>query len=261
MSQTHYIEEIRILCLVQSPEHVDSEAFPSWVHDWRASSETLKDDLHDRTPASGYRATRDSVLDYDPSSNDNELHLYGIPIGTLDQAGRCDNFHSSSIFNLGNRYDGSNQPITVALRQAQALNTNVTHERIGIKHLDWRSLADFPDIPMKTRFRRLKCNQCPMAHTMPILAMEKSEQNPALYHIHRGCSRKISSKAVFRTDARYFGFGLNRTAVGDQIFFLLVQAFHSSFDRPVIISSWSLHDMLMELCTEKGSIGGSKSDV
>lgn len=82
-----------------------------------------------------------------------------------------------------------NQPITAALRQAQAFDT-VAHDRIGIKHPDGRSLAEVFDIPMRTRFRRRKCNQCPLAHTMPILSMEKAEQNPALCHIFRGCSKR-----------------------------------------------------------------------
>ena len=214
--------EMRILCSVESPKHVDGEAFPSWVPDWRASSESLQNVLHDSNLNSPYRATRDSVLDYDPSSNGNELHLYGIPIGAVDQAGRYKDVHSISEFNLGSRYDRTKQPITAALRQAQTLDyTNVVYQMIGVKHPARNRLADFFDIPLKARVRRRKCKQCPIAHTMPILSMEKAEQNPALHEIVQGCSENMRSRAFFTTDSRYIGFGPNRTAAGDQVFLLI----------------------------------------
>ena len=221
----HIIREgggIRILCSVESPKHVDGEAFPSWVPDWRASSESLQNVLHNSNLNSPYRATRESVLDYDPSSNGNELHLYGIPIGAVDQAGRYKDVHSISEFNLGSRYDRTKQPITTALRQAQTLDyTNVVYQMIGVKHPARNRLADFFDIPLKARVRRRKCKQCPIAHTMPILSMEKAEQNPALHEIVQGCSENMRSLAFFTTDSRYIGFGPNRTAAGDQVFLLI----------------------------------------
>ena len=80
--------ELRILCSVESPkyikEHISGEAFPSWVPDWSASSESIKNVFHDRNSRSGYRATRESVLDYDPSLNVHGLHLFGILIGAVD---------------------------------------------------------------------------------------------------------------------------------------------------------------------------------
>ena len=213
--------ELRILCSVESPKHVDGEAFPSWVPDWRASSENLQNVLRNRRPGSPMRATRESVLDYDPSSNGNELYLYGIPIGAVDQAGDFNGFHSISDFNLGSRYDHTNQPITAALRQAQILDVDVAYERIGVKHPDRRWLAEFFDIPMKSRIRRRKCNQCPTVHTMPILSMRKAKQNPYLARMIRDCSENVRSRAFFTTDSRYFGFGPNCTAAGDQIFLLI----------------------------------------
>ncbi len=212
--------EIRILCSVESPKHVDGEAFPSWVPDWRASSESLQNVPHNRKPYT-YWATRNSVLDYDPCSNGNELHLYGIPIGAVDQAGRYNDVHSISDFNLGSRYNQTNQPITAALRQAQNLDVNIAYYRIGVEHPDRGSLADFFDIQEESRIRRRKCKQCPMAHTMPILSMENPKQNPDLSRIIRQCSENVRSRAFFTTDSRYLGFGPNCTAAGDQIFLLI----------------------------------------
>ena len=213
--------ELRILCSVESPKHVDGEAFPSWVPDWRASSESLQNVLRNRRPGSPMRATRESVLDYDASSSGNELHLHGIPIGAVDQAGKSNDFHSISDFNLGSRYDHTNQPITAALRQAQILDVDVAYERIGVKHPDRRWLAEFFDIPMKPRIRRRKCSQCPTSHTMPILSTGKAEKNPYLARMIRDCSENVRSRAFFTTDSRYLGFGPNCTAAGDQIFLLI----------------------------------------
>ena len=213
--------ELRILCSVESPKHVDGEAFPSWVPDWRASSESLRNVLHDRNPRSPYRATRESVLDYDPSTNGDRLHLYGIPIGAVDQSGRYNDFHSISDFNLGSRYDHTNQPITAALRQAQTLERDVAYERIGIKHPDRRILADFFDIPMKSRIRRRKCKQCPISPTLPALPMEKAKEHIYTAQLFRECSKNIKSRAFFTTDSRYLGLGPTCTAAGDQIFLLI----------------------------------------
>ena len=165
--------KLRILCSVESPKHVDGEAFPSWVPDWR---ESLRNALHDRKSWHLHRATRKSVMDYDPSSNSNRLYLYGILIGAVGQAGKHNDFHSINDFNLGDMYGHTNQPITAALRQAQTLAFDHIYERIGVKHPDRKSLADFFDIPMKWRIRRRKCKQCPVAHTMPILPMGKAKQ-------------------------------------------------------------------------------------
>lgn len=110
--------DLRILCSVESPKHLRGEAFPSWVPDWRAPQESYRNVLHDRNPRSGYQTTRGSVLTYDPSPDANELHLYGILIGTVTQAGRLSDFHSIRDFNLTDRYTHTNQPITTALRQA-----------------------------------------------------------------------------------------------------------------------------------------------
>lgn len=74
---------LRILCSVESPKHLEEESFPSWVPDWRASPESLRNVLHDRNPMSGYRATRASDLHYNPSPNVDELYLDGIPIGAV----------------------------------------------------------------------------------------------------------------------------------------------------------------------------------
>ena len=175
--------EIKIICSVENPNHVDGEAFPSWIPDWRASSESLQNVLHDRNPNSAYRATRDSSLDYDPTLNGNELPLYGIPIGAVDQAGRNNDIRSISEFNLGSKYDHTDQLITSALRQSQTVDINAAYCRIGFKHLDRRSLADLFDIPIKPIIRRRECKQCPIPHTMPILFMQKAEQNPKLTYI------------------------------------------------------------------------------
>ena len=89
---------------------------------------------------------RELVLDYDPSSSGNWLHLYGIPIGAVKQAGRYNDFHSISDFDLDSRYNNTNQPITAALRQTQTLDTlnhDAAYEGVGVKHPDRRSLADF----------------------------------------------------------------------------------------------------------------------
>ena len=213
--------EIRILCSVESPKHIDGEAFPSWVPDWRASSESIRNVLDDRNPESRYRATNGSVLDYDPSSDGNELHLYGIPIGAVDQAGRYSDVHSISDFNLGSRYDHTNQPIAAALRQAQTREINFKYNRIRVEHPDREILEDFFDISMKARIRRSKCKQCPVVHTMPILSMEKAKRNSQLASIVRDCSEYVRSRAFFTTDSRYLGFGPNCTAAGDQIFLLI----------------------------------------
>ena len=136
----------------------------------------------------------------------------------MNQAGRYNDFHSISDFNLGTRYNHTNQPITAALRQAQTFDIDVADERIDVKHPDRRSLAEFFDIPMKSRIRRQKCNQCPTAHTMPIHSMEKAEKNPKLTYIVQRCREAVASRAFFTTNSRHFGFGPNCTAVGDQIF-------------------------------------------
>ena len=216
--------EIRILNSVESPKHVDGEAFPSWVPDWRASLESLRNIPHYRNPRSPHRATRQSVLDYDPSSDGNRLHLYGIRIGAVEQAGRYNDFHSISEFNLGSRYDHTNQPITAALRQAQTLDAfeyDAAYKRISVKHPDRRSLADSFDLPMEQKIRRRKCKQCPIVHITPILSMEKAQQDPKLADIVRACMIKMRSRAFFITDSRYLGFGPNCTAAGDQIFLLI----------------------------------------
>lgn len=232
--------EIRILCSVESPKHVDSEAFPSWVPDWRASSESLQNVLHNRNPRSRYRATRESVLDYDPSSYGNELHLYGIPIGTVDQAGRYNDFHSISDFKLGSRYDHTNQPITAALRQAQTLDFDALNERIGVKHPNRKRLEDFFDIPMKARIRRRKCRQCPGTHTMPILSMDRVP----IGH------KNVRSQAFFTTNSRYFGLGPSCTVEGDQIFLLI------SSDVPFILRPAGKKFKLVGACYVHGIMYG-----
>lgn len=202
--------ELRILCSVESPkyikEHINGEAFPSWVPDWRASSESIQNVLHDRNLRSEYRATRESVLDYDPSPNANRLHLFGILIGAVDQAGIYNDFHSISDFNLGNRYDHTNQPITTALRQAQTLDFDYIYERIGVEHPNRRILASFFDLPMETRFHSRKCKQCPIAYTMPILPMEQAKQNPKLAHVVRDCRKNMRSRASFNNCFSVFRF-------------------------------------------------------
>ncbi|MCJ1266530.1 hypothetical protein MMC22_006415 [Lobaria immixta] len=144
--------ELRILCLVESPKHLRGEAFPGWVPDWRASPESYENVLHDRNPRSGYQATRGSVLTYDPSPDANELHLYGILIGTVTQAGRMNDFHAISDFYLPDRYTHTNQPITTALRQAQTLNfdLDVGHV-IQAGDSQRRILAAFFDLPIAPR--------------------------------------------------------------------------------------------------------------
>ena len=213
--------ELRILCSVESPKHLEGEAFPSWVPDWRASEESLQNILHDRNPMSGYRATRQSVLEHDPSRDVHELRLYGILIGVVNQAGKYNNFHSISDFKLGSRYDHTYQPITTALRQAQTLDFDVAYEVINIEHPQRRSLAAFYDLPMGPYMRRRKCNRCPIAHTMPILSMAKAKQDPGLANTVRLCSETVRSRAFFTTDSRYLGFGPKCTAAGDQIFLLI----------------------------------------
>ena len=213
--------KLRILCSVESPKHIDGETFPSWVPDWRASLESLRNAHHDRQSWLSHRATRESVLDYDPSSNGNRLHLYGILIGAVDQAGRYNDFHSISDFNLGDMYGHTNQPITAALRQAQTLDFDYIYERISVKHLDRKSLAYYFDIPMKSRIRRRKCKQCPIAHTMPILPMEKTGKKPALIDMATLHNENMRSRRFFTTDSRYIGFGPNCTVAGDQIFLLI----------------------------------------
>jgi Heterokaryon incompatibility protein (HET) len=96
--------ELRIPCSVESPKHLEGEGFPSWVPDWRASPRSYQNVLHDRNPRSGYQATRGSVLSYNPSPGVNELHLCGILIGAVSQAGKFDDPHSISKFNLADRY-------------------------------------------------------------------------------------------------------------------------------------------------------------
>ncbi len=213
--------ELRILCSVESPKHLEGEAFPSWVPDWRASEESLQNVLHDRNPRSGYRATRQSVLEYDPSEDVNELRLYGILTGVVNQAGRYNGFHSISDFNLGSRYDHTYQPITAVLRQAQTLDFDVAYEVIDVEHSQRRSLAAFYDLPVGLYKRMRKCNKCPIAHTMPILSMEKAKKYPELAETVRSCSETVRSRAFFTTDSRYLGFGPKCTAAEDQIFLLI----------------------------------------
>jgi hypothetical protein len=47
--------ELRVLWSVESPEHLEGEAFSSWVPDWRAFSESYLNVLHDRNPDPGIR--------------------------------------------------------------------------------------------------------------------------------------------------------------------------------------------------------------
>ena len=244
--------ELRILCSVESPKHIDGEAFPSWVPDWRASSESIRNVLLDRRPGCLHRATRESVLDYDPSTNGDKLHLYGIPIGAVDQAGRYNDFHSISDFNLGSRYNHTNQPITAALRQVQSLELDLAYDRIGIKHPDRRRLAEFFDIPMKSRIRRRKCKQCPIAHTMPVLPIEKMEKAKDYMHTDaiQHCRENITSRAFFTADSRYLGLGPTCTAAGDQVFLLI------GSDLPFILRPVSNEFELVGPCYVHGIMYG-----
>jgi len=144
--------ELRILCSVESPKHLDGEAFPSWVPDWRASPEGYRIVLHDRNPRYAYQATRGSVLINNPSPDVNELRLCGILIGAVNQAGRFNHFHSISDFNLADRYTHTNQPITTALRQAQTLDFDVGYRVIPAGHSQRRSLAAYYDLPTESHF-------------------------------------------------------------------------------------------------------------
>jgi Heterokaryon incompatibility protein (HET) len=214
-------QELRILCSVESPKHLKAEALPSWVPDWRAVPESYRNVLHDRNPRSGYQATRGSVYSYDPSPDAYELYVYGILIGSINQAGRFNHFHSISDFNLADRYIHTNQPITTALRQAQTLDFDVAYEVIPAEHEDRGSLAAFYDLPTGPNFRRTKCNQCPIAHAMPIISMEDAREDSLLHCITQNCSQDMESRAFFTTDSRYLGFGPACTAAGDQVFLLI----------------------------------------
>jgi hypothetical protein len=185
--------ELRILCSVESPKHLEGVAFPSWVSDWRASPESYRNVLHDRNPGSAYQATRRLVLSYDPSPDVNKLCLYRIQIRAVNQAGRFNHFHSISDFNLADRYNHTNQPVTTALRQAQTLNFDIGYTVIPARHSQRRSLAAFYDLPMGSRSRRRKCNQCPIAHAMPLFSMKNARKDPKLASIVRSCSKTVRS--------------------------------------------------------------------
>jgi hypothetical protein len=214
-------QELRILCSTESPKHLKAEALPSWVPDWRAVLESYRNVLHDRNPRSGYQATRGSVYSYDPSSDAYELHLYGILIGSINQAGRFNDFHSISDFTLADRYIYTNQPITTALRQAQTIDKDTAYGVIPAEHEDRGSLAAFYDLPTGPYFGRTKCNQCPIAHAMPIISMDNTREDPRLHTVSRDCRQNVESRAFFTTDSRYLGFGPDCTAAGDQVFLLI----------------------------------------
>jgi hypothetical protein len=178
--------------------------------------------LHDRNPRSGYQATRGSVFGYDPSPDVNELHLCGILIGVVSQAGKFDDPHSISKFNLADRYSHTNQPITTALRQAQTLDFDLDVDTvIPVGHSQRRSVTAFYDLPIGSHVRRRKCNRCRIAHTMPILSLKDASKDPVVANMVRSCGETVRSRAFFTTDSRHFGFGPKCTAAGDQVFLLI----------------------------------------
>ncbi|KIW34735.1 uncharacterized protein PV07_01493 [Cladophialophora immunda] len=214
---------LRILCSVESPKYVERDALSSWVPDWRAPRESIRNVLHDRNPRSGYRATMNSVHEFDYTADSDELQVNGIAIGIVSQAGRYNDFHTLSDFNLQRRYGHTNQPITTALRQAQTLSFDIDVQPphiVGAGHPQRRSLAAFYDLPGRD-FHRQECDQCPNAHPMPILSMENASQDPDLFSIARSCLENVSSRAFFATNTNYVGFGPTCTAPGDQVYLLL----------------------------------------
>jgi hypothetical protein len=217
--------ELRILCSVESPKHFEDEALPSWVPDWRASPENCRNVLHDRNPRSGYLATRGSFIQDSISPKMYELHLCGIRIGTVDQAGPFNDTHSISDFNLTERYTHTNQPIRAALRQAQTLNFDLGIDRvIAAGHPLRRSLASFFDLPTESHSQRQTCTQCPKAHAMPLLSIDEARNDPEmqpLFNIFRSCEETIGSRAFFTTNSSHLGFGPKLTAAGDQVFLLI----------------------------------------
>ena len=215
--------ELRTICSVESPKHLEGELLPSRVPDWRASRESCQNVLHDRNPRSEYRATRESRYSNHHSPDTDELRLNGILIGIVSQAGEFNQFHSISDFNLGERYSHTNQAISTALRQAQTLDfdLDLEDEKIPLWHRQRRNLADFYDIPKDTDLRRQKCKQCLMAHAMPIMSIKDVSNNPELATLARHCNKTVRTRAFFISDLGHIGFGPKCTVAGDQIYLLI----------------------------------------
>ena len=225
--------DLRILCSVEIPKHIEGDTFPSWVPDWIVSShsESVHNVLRYRNFRSRYRATRESRLDRDTSSDSTKLQIDGIRIGTVIQVGKYNDFHTISDFKLDNRYEYTQQPITAALRQAQTLDIDVASGKIPSGHSQRRSLEAFYDVPSDPNVPASVCNQCPITHTMPYLSIPDAVINPELDDITRPCGYNAMSQNLFTTSSGYFGFGPTCTAVADQVFLLI------GSDVPLVLRS------------------------
>ena len=92
-----------------------------------AASDHFENVAHERGSSNAYRATRGLVLDYDTSFERDELLIYGILIGIVNQAGNCDYSHAVSQIDLEERYHHTNHKATTALRQAVDFDLEIDH--------------------------------------------------------------------------------------------------------------------------------------
>ena len=216
--------ELRLLCSVESPKHIDGDVLPSWVPDWRAPPESYRDILYDRDPKSGYRATRGSAFTYESPRHKNELHVYGILIGRVNKVGAFKHSHTINDFKLPDRYSQTSQPMTTALRQVQTLNFNhgiLLDQVISNSHPQRKSFAAFYDLPTGSHSNRRKCNECSLAHAMPLISMGTAEKNPNLTRIVQSCRKMVRTRTFFTTDSGHIGFGPKCTTPGDQVYILI----------------------------------------
>lgn len=103
------------------------------------------------------------------------MHLLGIQIGTVNQAGPFDDTHSVGVFNLPESYTHTNQPIYAALRQAQWLNVGQRDlSPVTTDGLPQKTIVASLDLATGWHTQKRKCTQCPTAHAMPKLTIDEA---------------------------------------------------------------------------------------
>jgi hypothetical protein len=133
-------------------------------------------------------------------------------------------YHSISHHKLGDIYHPTNQPITAALRQAQALDVLEFYDDTTIGSTSRRSLARFLDLPEAVDHARQDfCNACETRHVMASITANScaEEHTSELTPAFRAMNQTAQSRAFVITDSGHIGFAPVSTKVGDQIYLLL----------------------------------------